>query len=65
MSVRIFTNPGTGKPRPKLTDARTTKKNHDEQEGERGTRVGGGRDKEMGKEEEETKEENMNNNEVV
>jgi hypothetical protein len=64
MSVRIFTNPVTGKPWPTLTDARPAKKNHDEQEGEKGT--GGGEerggDKEMGKEEEETEEENMNNN---
>jgi hypothetical protein len=37
MSVRIFTKPGTGKPWPTLTDARTANKNHDEYEGNKGT----------------------------
>lgn len=52
MSVRIFTKPGTGKPWPTLTDARTANKNHDEYEGNKGTGgERGGGDKEMGKDE--------------
>jgi hypothetical protein len=36
MSVRIFTNPVTGKPWPTLTDGRPAQKNHNEQVGEKG-----------------------------